>query len=48
LESLRKEFIPQFRSISGEEINRRRGSVLIKAQEGEKTAKITEKLPEGL
>jgi hypothetical protein len=101
LESLRKEFIPRFGAISGEEINRqseefwrgvqeyaehkldkklpplgespycrlefkpknclfqpewpgsrefnrRRGSVPIEAQEGEKTAKITEKLPEGL
>jgi hypothetical protein len=101
LESLRKEFIPQFRSISGEEINRqseefwrgvqeyaehkldkklpplgespycrlelkpenclfqpewpgsrefnrRRGSVPIEPQEGEKTAKITEKGLEGL
>jgi len=101
LESLRKEFIPRFGTISGEEINRqseefwrgvqeyaehkldkklpplgespycrlelkpenclfqpewpgsrefnrRRGSVPIEAQEGEKTAKITEKLPEGL
>ena len=101
LESLRNEFIPQFRSISGEEINRqseefwrgvqeyaehkldkklpplgespycrlelkpenclfqpewpgsrefnrRRGSVPIKAQEGEKIAKIMEKGLEGL